>query len=246
MHMKKGNEHYRATKYEEAIAEYNKVLRIDPTNWDASYLVAVSYLALYHPGSTHAKDLEYADRAIAAFERCLELSPPNSDAMDKVRNYYLSLLVAADRRDKATAYLENQLRKEPQNTDLMVQLAGTYSQGGNFPKALEYYEMRAAAEPQNKEAWYTIGVACWDRSYHAGPSLPIEEREAVIEKGIAALNKALELDPNYADALSYLNLIYREKASVLSSSGKLQEANDAFLKAEELRKKALELSQKKG
>jgi hypothetical protein len=35
-----------------------------------------------------------------------------------------------------------------------------------------------------------------------------------IEEGIDSLNKAIELRPDYEDAMAYINLMYREKADV--------------------------------
>ncbi len=35
-----------------------------------------------------------------------------------------------------------------------------------------------------------------------------------MDEGIDSLKKALELDPEYVDAMQYLNLLYREKAKL--------------------------------
>src|SRR5262245_3478364 len=77
--LKKGNELYSAQKYEEAIKQYAEILKINPKSFQANYLTAVSYLALYHPGSEHPKDKEYAEKGLAAFERALELPAPDHE-----------------------------------------------------------------------------------------------------------------------------------------------------------------------
>jgi tetratricopeptide (TPR) repeat protein len=61
--MNEGNKLYRAQKYDEAVEFYKKIVAIDPQHWTANYLIAMSYTALYHPGSEHEKDKEYADKA---------------------------------------------------------------------------------------------------------------------------------------------------------------------------------------
>ncbi len=242
--MRQGNELYRAQKFEEAIEQYKQILEMDATHWDASYLTAVSYLALYHPGSMHDKDREYAEKAIAAFERCLEIDPPNDEQRQKVQQYYLSILTSAQRSDKAAEYLEGLLAKNPRDVQLVVQLATLYGKMGNFPRAVEYYRMRTEIEPGNKEAWYTVGVVCWDRSYHGGIMVSNDERQAIVEEGLAALHKALELDPDYFDALSYTNLLYREKGKSLQALGRYQEAGEQYLMADEFQKRALEARKK--
>jgi tetratricopeptide (TPR) repeat protein len=241
MHLKRGNELYTAQKYEEAIAEYAKLLALNPDSWDGNYLTAVSYLALYHPNSDHPKDKEYAQKGIAAFEKTLSLTPPNPEAKEKTEKYYLGFLDSTGDKDKAIAYLEGQLKQRPNELALINQIATLYQKKGDFEKSLEYFEKRAQMEPKSKEAWYTLGVNCWARSYHGGVTVGQEERERVVERGIGAFEKALALDPNYFDALSYINLTYREKARALASIGKIDEANQAYQRAEEYKKKAMDV-----
>jgi tetratricopeptide (TPR) repeat protein len=239
--LKKGNSLYTAQKYEEAIQEYAKLLQVEPNSWDGNYLTAVSYLALYHPGSEHPKDKEYAEKGIAAFERTLELTPPTPEAREKTERYYLSFLDSTGEKDKAIAYLEKQLASRPSDLALINQIATLYQKKGDFTKALEYFEKRANMDPTNKETWYTLGVNCWARSYHGGLAVSQEEREQVVDKGIMALDKALAIDPNYFDALSYINLIYREKAKALATVGKNAEAGQAYAKADEYQKQAIDV-----
>jgi tetratricopeptide (TPR) repeat protein len=238
--LKEAHDLYRAQKYEEAIAAYRKVVEIVPDHWEANYRIAVSYLALYHPGSTHPKDMEYADRAAEALRRCLELDPPEEERA-KVNNYYVGLLTSADRTGEAVAHYETLLAQAPTDKDLMIRLAGLYAKAGNFPKALELYHARAKLEPDNKEAWYAIGVVCWDRSYNGGIMVSAEERERVVEEGLRAVERALEIDPQYFEGLSYANLLYREKAKLLGAAGKNAEAGEAYMTADRLMKKALEV-----
>lgn len=240
--LKKGNEFYNAQRYDEAIKQYEELVKLDPKNWDGNYLTAVSYLALYHPGSEHIKDKEYAEKGLAAFERTLELTPPSSDDREKTEKFYLSFLNSTGEKDKAITYLEKQLASRPKDLALINQIATLYQKNGNFTKSLEYFEKRANLDPTNKETWYTLGVNCWARSYHGGVAVSQEEREQVVDKGIYALDKALAIDPNYFDALSYINLIYRERAKALASVGKNAEAGQAYAKADEYQKQAMDIS----
>jgi len=239
--LKKGNELYTGQKYEEAIKQYAELLKINPKSWDGNYLTSVSYLALYHPGSEHPKDKEYAEKGLASFERTLELTAPSPEIREKTEKFYLSFLDSTGEKDKAIAYLEKQLSSRPNDLALINQIATLYQKKGDFTKALEYFEKRANMDANNKETWYTLGVNCWARSYHGGLAVSQEEREAVVDKGIKALDRALSIDPNYFEALSYINLIYREKAKALASVGKNAEAGEAYAKADEYQKKAIDL-----
>ena len=238
---KEANALFTAQKYEEAIAKYQQIVSINPSNWEANYDMALSYLALYHPGSEHPKDKDYAEKGIAAFAKTLTLAPPSAEALEKAEKYYLSFLDSAGEADKAIEYLVKQLEKRPNDLALINQIAALYQKKGDFTKALEYFEKRANMDPTNKEAWYTLGVNCWARSYKGGVAVSQEEREQVVDKGIEALDKALTIDPDYFDALSYINLIYREKAKALAAVGKNAEAGQAYAKADEYQKKAIDI-----
>ena len=240
-YMKKAAELYNAQKYEEAIAQYDQVIKLDAKHWEANYRRATAYLALYHPGSEHPKDKEYAEKGLAAFEQTLACTPPDAETLEKTEKFYLSFLDSTGDKDKATAYLEKSLASRPNDLALVNQIATMYMKKGDFTKALDYFEKRANMDPSNKEAWYTLGVNCWARSYHGGLAVSQEEREQVVDKGIQALEKALAIDPNYFDALSYINLIYREKAKALATVGKNAEAGQAIAKADEYQKRAIDI-----
>ena len=242
--LNEGNKLYRAQRYEEAIQKYDQILKFAPDHWDANYQVAVSWLASYHPGSAHPKDVEAADKAILALERLQSLEAPNDEVVEKVRTFYVGILTDANRTEKAVDYYLGLLQKEPGNVQLILQLAQIYAKAGNFDGAYEYYGKRADLEPNNKEAWYTLGVVCWERSYRGEQMISREERAEVVEKGLQAMEKALALDADYFDALSYTNLLYREKAKVLANDGRLEEAQVAWQSAESFVKRALEVRKK--
>lgn len=242
--LNKANELYTAQKYEEAIQEYQKILAYDADNWMANYLIAMSYVALYRPGSTHEKDVRYSQNGISQLEKLLKLTPPSKEEGEKIESYYLSMLTSAEQNDKAIEYLEGKFSKNPQDAVLAAKIGDLALKSGDVEKALLFLQKRADLQPDNKEAWYTIGVACWARSYHGGVMVSNEERNQLIENGMRALDKALAIDPEYFDALSYTNLLYRERMKALVAEGKNAEAQEAYLKAEEYLKKAIEVRKK--
>jgi tetratricopeptide (TPR) repeat protein len=238
-HLQEADTLYRAQKYEEAVEKYREALEVSPKSWEANYRIAMSYLAIYHPGSQHPKDVEAARQAKAALETCMALHAPDESTALKLRNYYLALLVAQDQIDEAIAFSERLLQDQPANVDVVAQLATLYAKKGDFPNALKYFERRAELDPGNKNAWYTVGVVCWERSYRGGAMVSQQERQEVIAKGMAALDRALAIDPKSFEALSYVNLLYRERAKVLRETGDQNGAISATATADEFFKKAL-------
>jgi tetratricopeptide (TPR) repeat protein len=130
----------------------------------------------------------------------------------------------------------------------MQKLAFLYAQSGRFDDALKWYQRRAQVEPNNAEAYYIIGVICWEKSYKFA-DIPQDERERVVKAGMAALEKAISINPKYADAFLYMNLLYREKAKLISPDpnavpeDRVDEYNGYLEKAKEYQQKAVALRQ---
>lgn len=249
IHMSKGNKAYKAAKYDDAIKEYKQILAINPNNFSANYLVAMSNLAMYHPGSTHPKDISSSKESITYFEKLLTLDPPGTPdekkAMHaKLQKYYLSLLTAAGQEDKAIAYLEAQRAKNPNDIAVLQQLAGAYAKK-DFNKAMEAFEKLAQLEPKNKERWYTIGEVCWEKSYKGGMAVSDQERTALVNKGLDALQKAVTIDPDYAESWAFINLLHREMAKVYTNQNDRAGWDKEMAGAKFATDKAIEINNKR-
>ncbi len=243
---KKGNELYNARKYEEAIKRYESALKKDSSLKKIYLNIALSYMALYVPGSTHEKDMQYADGAIEAFREYLKYFPED----EKAEQYLITMFKNADRKEEAIELFLSKLKKNPDDPVNMQRVAFYYAQTGNFDEAVEWYEKRAALLKTDAEAYYIIGVLCWEKSYKS-PHITPDERERVVELGMKALDKAMEINPDYFEAYLYMNLLYREKAKIISldpktvPDDKVDLYNAYLAKAKELQEKAIEIRKKK-
>ena len=77
---------------------------------------------------------------------------------------------------------------------------------------MEALEARAAREPNNPEAHYTIATYYWDKAYSRLQPLRRPTRSSTQSPGIAAVDKALAINKDYMDALIYKNLLLRPQA----------------------------------
>ena len=70
---------------------------------------------------------------------------------------------------------------------------------------------------------------------------------SMVDEGISALQKAIQLKPEYDDAMAYLNLLYRRKADLVESAEErdnlLKQADDLVDKVKEVKQKRAEQPQ---
>jgi tetratricopeptide (TPR) repeat protein len=76
-----------------------------------------------------------------------------------------------------------------------------------------------ALEPEEKqtvsEIYYALGNVCWNWSFQTPKNMMDEkERDGIITKGLAALQRATEIVPDYANPYSYMGLLWRERIKV--------------------------------
>ncbi len=122
-------------------------------------------------------------------------------------------------------------------------LAGYYNRQGEFEKTMEAWKARAKAEPNNPEAWHTIAVYYFEK-VHRDTTFAKDNRAKALEyvlDGIEAENKALALNAEYFEAMSYKNILLRQQALLEKDPAKqkalTQEADELKAKAEDLQKK---------
>ena len=164
------------------------------------------------------------------------------------------------------------LEDDPDNATALQSIASLYFQMKQMDRAKEWHHKVLEKQPDNKESYYTIGVICWTQSYEPrlefraeigmkqedpGPILTkgrlnrarrdelsqvAEEVVPLIDEGLEALSKAIEVDSDYDDAMAYVNLLYREKADFAETN---EEAEELLAHADEWVQKALDTRKRK-
>jgi tetratricopeptide (TPR) repeat protein len=128
---------------------------------------------------------------------------------------------------------------KPAASDGYMQVAGYYNRQGQFDKTIDALEQRAQREPNNPEAFYTISTFYWDKAFRDARLKEAEKKEFVL-KGIEAVDHAIQIKPDYAEALVYKGLLLRLEANMEKDPAKqkqlLQDADKLRDKANDLRK----------
>ena len=210
-HINQGIASYRNARYGDAVEHFEQAIQLDPQNPTPRLYLATAYMVQWIPGAESPENLEYARKAKEEFIRVLEKDPNEKTALA-----YLATLAF------------NQALSLPTEQKLQM-----------FDEAAKWQRRRIEVDPKEKEAYYTLGVISYQKWFPAlnlarsnlrmrpedpGPLKDKKVKEelktqygAIVDEGMADLNKALELDPEYDDAMAYLNLLTRERADLLDS-----------------------------
>jgi len=193
-----GVQAFRSAQYPEAIRDFQKAADLDPSFLAARLYLATAYMQEYIPGA---------------------VSPENSEIARKAEDNFLQVLA-----------------KDPANPVALNSIASLNLNQRKWDIAQQWYEKLIAADPANADAYYTLGFIAWSKWYpeygetrarlgmrldDPGPIADFSAKQdlrirfgAVLESGIANLRKALELNPQYDDAMAYMNLLVRERADL--------------------------------
>lgn len=207
-----GVQAFRNARYSEAVGDFRKAVELDPSNINAHLYLATAFMTQYIPGVESPENIAYAEQARAEFQRVLELNANDKTAL-------ASLASLSYQEAQGLPLLDQKLRKLDESRDWNQRLL--------------------AVDPQAKEAYYTLAVIGWLKWYPAymearshlgmrpedpGPFPdPNVRRQLNLDYGqiladaITNLNKALAIDPQYDDAMAYMNLLIRERADLRDS-----------------------------
>ncbi len=168
--------------YDLAIAEYNKVIKLDPNSANAYYNRGLAY---YHKK-------EY-DQAIADYNKAIAINPNYTDAYIYRGNAYNE----KKESDKAMADYNKAIAIDPNSTNAYIYRGLAYEQKKEYDQAIVDYNKAIAINPNYTDAYIYRGNA-----YN-------EKKES--DKAMADYNKAIAIDPNSTNAYIYRGLAYEQK-----------------------------------
>jgi tetratricopeptide (TPR) repeat protein len=211
-HLNKGVQAFKSAKYNEAVDHFKEAVQLDPEFSTARVYLAMAYYSQYIPGAESEENMRTAKAAQDEFLKVLEREPNNSVAISTLASLHYN-------QAQGNKPVEEKMQK--------------------LDEAREWYQKLAQVEPSNKEAFYSLGVISWAKWYPAlmetraklgmkpedpGPIKDKKIKEElkqkwtpVIEAGIQNLEKALQIDPEYDEAMAYMNLLVRERADLADS-----------------------------
>jgi tetratricopeptide (TPR) repeat protein len=200
--LNRGVQSFKNAKYPEAIDYFQKAVQLDPTFTTTHLYLATAYMTQYIPGADSEENKRLAESAYNEFQNVLKLDAKNELAIASIASLYL-----------------NQKKLDD---------------------AAEWNKKLIAINPQNKDAYYTLGVIAWtqwlvpDREARnkmnmkpedPGPLKDKKIREElkakwrpVLDEGVNNMQKALDVDKEYDEAMAYMNLLIRYRADLDDST----------------------------
>jgi len=211
--LNKGVNAFKNAKYSEAVDFFTRSIELDPEFATARLYLATAYMSQYIPGAESPENLNFAKNAEDQFKKVLEADPKNATAVESIASLYYM-------QSQGSVKLEDKLQR--------------------LDTAAEWYRKLTEVEPTRKEAWYSLGVIAWAKWYPAWMEArnkaglrpdepgPLRDKKAraelsakyadMIDGGVKSLEKALEIDKEYDDAMAYMNLLIRERADLAEDS----------------------------
>lgn len=234
--MNRGVQSYKSGKYQDAIKHFQAAVQSDPTNQNAQLYLATSYMTQWIPGADSEDNNRMRKAAQDEFSKVLDKDPKDKIALASMASM---------------AYNSAQ--------------SGTQEQKDQFlEEARKWNRRRIEVDPNDAEAYYSLGVISWTQAYPAIQTVrantgmkaedpgPIKDKKKraemkekygkMIDDGLGDLQKAIDIDKQYDDAMSYMNLLLRKKADIEDTP---DEAKADIAKATEWADKSLEVKKTK-
>ena len=218
MEIRDANDAYSKEDYATALQHYRKAQEIDGNSFPELHrMIGYSLIGMFVPEDKSQANHLRADEAVRELREYLRHKPEDRIAREALINLYLN----ADRITDAINYFKDWLQTHKNDLEAHRSLATLYAKQGDFNESLNWYGRITMLDNKNPEAFYIYGVVCYEK-VAKNPPADINERLAIIEKGKAALQRAMSLRKDYFDATVYYSLLFRQQAPLETDPVKQQ------------------------
>ena len=240
--LNKGVANFKNGQYDAAVEDFKEAKDLDPTLLNARLYLATAYASQYIPGAPSDENVKRGTAAIDEFKGVLEKDANNLSAIDGIGS-------------------------------ILFQMSGQPFNPQKFQESKTYHQKHIELKSTDPEPYYWIGVIDWTLAFRGNAEMRTEYNKdhinkqvkesdplpaavrtqfvdkygQLVDEGIASLQKAIQLRPDYDDAMAYLNLLYRRKADMVESAEERasyqKQADDLVEKVKEIKQKRAEQPQ---
>ena len=147
-HLAAAEAHESQGSYDQAITEYNEVLKLEPQRPGTHYRIGRSLLGRYWQRRS-AEDLTAAEKE---FEQELQIDPANANSAYELGE----LRRKANRFDEAQQYFEQALQHYPDFPEAQLGLAAVLQAKKLNDQAVIHAQRAVAIDPENEVGWYRL------------------------------------------------------------------------------------------
>jgi tetratricopeptide (TPR) repeat protein len=240
--LNKGVASFANGQYDDSIEKFKQAKDLDPTLMNARLYLATAYATEYKPGIPTDDNTRIGQQAVTEFQDVLSVDPGNIAAIDGIGS-------------------------------ILFLMAGTPFTPEKFEESKQYHEKHIALKPDDPEPYYWVGMVDWTMAYRANSGmrlaynqenprkqiteadpLPDKVRDqytqqygVMVDEGLKMIGKAVELRPDYADAMAYQSLLFRQKADQSDGAARAaleKQGDDLLDKVKQIKAKAAEAEAK--
>jgi hypothetical protein len=195
----KGVAAFKNAQYEQAVSDFQEAVQLDPDSDNAKMYLATSYAYQVVPNLMEQSNLKLAQKALDGFNEVLAKDPNNITALKQI------------------ASIDRNIQK--------------------FDQAKQDELKVMALAPNDPEAYYIVGFVDWTQAYKNAIAILAADgltddgegnkkmtkgacakmqaaNSDLVNQGLTNLNKAVQLNPTYDDAMQYIQLTYRRKSDL--------------------------------
>jgi hypothetical protein len=258
--LNQGVEAFKNAQFEEAVRLFKRAKLLDPGLQNASLYLATAYASQYIPGAPSEENVRNGELARREYQEVLHQNPANLSAIDGIASILYQMAgqpINTEMFEESKSYHKKHIELRPDDPQ-------PYYSIGVIDWALAYRANSLLRTEFNQSVGVREETSTFDEDSGGGDNkdskdqltglkdldpLPevlrrkyAEDYGPTIDEGLSALKRAIELKPDYDDAMTYLNLMYRRKADVV---GPAIERNAYLEQADELLDKVKEIKQKR-
>ncbi|HUS19156.1 MAG TPA: hypothetical protein VMZ25_05865 [Terriglobales bacterium] len=227
--LNKGVQAYKSSKFEQAVAFFQRAIELDPELTVAKLYLATACVAQFVPGGESPENTRWANCAIEEYKKVLENDKDNKNTVVLGTKGLASIYFNMKKFDEAKEYNKKAIDLDPGDPENHYSVA-----------VIDWTQSYVPRMEKRGELGLKLTDPIKDKKVCAALR---EQNLPRVEEGIQMLQKAIELRKDYDDAMAYLNLMYRERADIQCDD---PAARDADLKlADEMVEKTMAVKKMK-
>jgi tetratricopeptide (TPR) repeat protein len=195
----KGVQEFKAGHYETAIGHFQQSIELDPSYTPAKTYLATAYSYQVQPNNNTPQNLAIAQKALDGFNEALAADPNNADNLRQLASIHRNIM----QFDQSRADELKVIQLDPKDAEANYAVGVIDFQKAD-KNAVDILKANKITDDLKGNTKIPPKV-CQDLAQRNGSLLSSAQQY---------LDRAVEINPNYDDAMSYLNLVWRRKADI--------------------------------